>query len=726
MRSRLCALGLVALLSPIAAAVGNPETVARGALRLPESLPGEVIGLTKVVDEEGRVRLVVDSRRVRTLDDLDALRDIEHREQRARHGSLGPALRQTFAAMGPGDAVDVVIHPRVPDLPHLDKYEHPVSELMSHSHGLLEAARALDADELALRYSAGPGARQPVRHGLLTPPGVLRVDRATLAFMRFDPDIAAIELYREPQPTTYPIGDLVRSAQNPPPMPAGARGAGVNASTFELGIHPDHAACWGVAPPDVELATAGSDPGSHSNQVFALLVNGAPDATFHHHKEITFSTQTAQDYLVNHGIQTSSISYTRTGDASTYLFRVMDDFAYRWPFPVFTNPTANSGYAQEAHWQHYNGISVGNVRHRDNRYYELDGCTQTRNPDPIYGSPLPGTVAGDREMPHLVSPGMTPYPNDGGAIEQCMGWTPMWCGTSYSAPLANSMAANVISADSRMVNRPEAVKAALLLTAKNVERSNWDAAEDGRDGAGAISGSGAAAFAQSHTTVREGAEAVHGLATGSLNDADEGRVLSFGIRIPSTVPAGSHLRAVLTWTSNPDVNGGQNSLSDLDLSVGPPKSPLDGSYSLDDNVEIVDVPAHLVTPGALVPLRVHVVDTRIPAGARANFFYYAVGWTWVKDFFFHAPRRGSTEVGVATTYYYCDDNVLGNTDEATARQYCREAGYVDYVRYGFAPLRGGVHTWYANGSWHTSGNNGVCYLTDLLCTPALPTSIAVE
>ena len=54
----------------------------------------------------------------------------------------------------------------------------------------------------------------------------------------------------------------------------------------------------------------------------------------------------------------------------------MDDFAYRWPYPVFCNPTANGGYDQEVNWQCYNAISVGNVKHNNFSTYVMNGCTQ--------------------------------------------------------------------------------------------------------------------------------------------------------------------------------------------------------------------------------------------------------------------------------------------------------------------------------------------------------------
>jgi hypothetical protein len=49
---------------------------------------------------------------------------------------------------------------------------------------------------------------------------------------------------------------------------------------------------------------------------------------------------------------------------------------------------------------------------------------------------------------------------------------------------------------------------------------------------------------------------------------------------------------------------------------------------LESNVEVIDVPASELTPGDTYPLLVRVWDVKIPAN---DFFYYSVGWTWVKD-----------------------------------------------------------------------------------------------
>jgi hypothetical protein len=311
----------------------------------------------------------------------------------------------------------------------------------------------------------------------------------------------------------------------------------------------------------------------------------------------------------------------------------MDNMAYTYPYPVFVNPSGNSGYAYEVNWQCYNCLNVGNVRHTSNSYYEMADCTQTKNPPPRYGSCISGSgsnCAGDREMPHIVAPGIPSSGSDFATTCLEGSGTPV-CGTSYSAPVANGMAANAIAADSRLISWPEKVRAALILTAQNVESGDWTTSSDERDGTGTVSGSEAVAFASGHTAVSPGNTAcASGLGASSFYAADFSASKRFNFQVPNPKPSGKHLRVVLTWDSNPNVSNGTNDLSDLDLAV-----QYNGgtrySSSWDSNVEVVDIAASELTAGSNYYIDISPYANRIPSG---SYFYYAIGWTWVRD---HAP-----------------------------------------------------------------------------------------
>ena len=251
-----------------------------------------------------------------------------------------------------------------------------------------------------------------------------------------------------------------------------------------------------------------------------------------------------------------------------------------------------------------------------NRNFEMAECTQTKNPPPRYGSCIGGSgadCAGDREMPHLVAPG---FPSSGSEFSTtCLeGTGTVGCGTSYSAPVVNGMAANVIAADGRMSSWPEKVRVALILTAQNVENGDWTVGGDERDGAGTVSGSEAVAFATGHTSVYPGNSAcVSGLGASSFYASDFGSNKRFYYQVPNPKPSGKHLRVVLTWDSNPNVNNGTNDLSDFDLVVQH-NGGNQYSSSWDSNVEVVDVAAGNLSAGGTYSIDISPYANRIPSG----------------------------------------------------------------------------------------------------------------
>jgi hypothetical protein len=183
-----------------------------------------------------------------------------------------------------------------------------------------------------------------------------------------------------------------------------------------------------------------------------------------------------------------------------------------------------------------------------------------------------------------------------------------------------------------LAHRPDAVKMVLMLTAHNVEGGYWDCTVDQRDGAGTISAYDAVAYAVTCTdltnTPTPGA-VEHGFFTTEADSSMAER--RFDVRIPDTLPNERHLRVALTWTSVPLISVPWNQPSDLDLGGFVADSGAYGSYSLDANVEMFDVPRNAVTPGRTYSFSVYPRCIRIPPGARTNFFYYTVGWTWVRD-----------------------------------------------------------------------------------------------
>lgn len=601
----------------------------------PNSQPGKTYSVKKLLDPKtGRFRIESVTGEINSYQELDDMAMREQEALRKKYGNLRGKLREKFDVMSADERVSAAIYARIPLVKYPNKLEHDIDELKAQARASLQIKSLKTPEDVSRKY----GLRIEQRHSDNF--FVTLLSKENLRQMMFDDDIIAIEEFIEPKPLAVVNPDyttLAFSAYNPPPLPTDSLGQGVHAATFERGIWQSHFNCLGNL--DAGKVEINNSADEHSQMVFRFLWNSAPEATFYHHQSIYYDTTDSQNFLVNNAIETVSISYTRATDLNYPEFLTMDEFAYRFPFPTFVNPTANAGYQYEVNWQPYNAISVGNVQHQEERHYALNGATQTRNPDPVYGSCIDGQTsppcAGDWELPHIVAPGITPSTTGYPLVDnKCSLLGGVWSGTSFSAPTLNGTVADVISANSDMKYSPESIRVALLLTAHNVDGGYGNAGVDGRDGAGVVSAFDAVQFAKHHTQVYPDrvVPVEHGLAFGALGQSDNGRLIALRVKVPDVKPVGKHLRIVLTWDSIPDRDRYVNSLSNLDLLFSSNGSTYNHiSAREDSNVEIIDVPSNELAAGRTYPLIVSVTQARVPAIAVADFFYWAGGWTWVQD-----------------------------------------------------------------------------------------------
>ena len=622
--------GLLSIL--VCLTISHAQIVSTRYKEFPNAAPGIVHKFEKIFDKKtGMIKTQKEGRDF-SVEDLKAWENVERQAWSQKNGRLSEELESKRFDMGRLEKVKVVIQAQYPPFTYPDKNLYTQDELIASS--LAAAALAPIANLEVLEARHGLSGCEHNGTGMAT----CEVTKGQLDGMRTDAEIGVVEAFHQERQASVSLSTLASSAYNPGPVPAGA-GLGVHAATFEYGLNSTFVSCLGV-PVTYDASVLNDNMMIRHTQVaFKSLVHAAPAATFYHRRSDIYSGTDDANYLISNGIQTVSLSLvrgTRSPYHSNYTeFLIMDDFAYRYPYPVFVNPTANDGYQYEVNWQGYNGISVGNVRNTGNSTFEMVDCTQTKNPPPVYGSCISGSgadCAGDREMPHIVVPG---YPSTGTdfATTCLSGNGTVNCGTSWSAAVGNGIAASVLAADNRLVSSPEAVRATLILTAQNVDASDWSTDTDERDGTGVVSGSEAVAFAKNHTLVSFGNSAVEsGMVAGALYAADfSAGNKRFNYHVPNSKPAGKHLRVVLTWDSNPVIGAGINALSDLDLIVqynGSTKA----AASWDSNVEVVDIAASDLSAGSNYYIDISLYANRIPAsGARANYLYYAIAWTWVKD-----------------------------------------------------------------------------------------------
>jgi hypothetical protein len=603
-------------------------------LEYPDVRPGKVLKAIKTLDPAtGRIEARVYEDGSELGASIAQLEQGQAAVRASRNGKLGEGLAAALPNLNPNDKVKVSIHLKHPPIYYPDKTRVSRDEARAASIAVAALPPTVNLGAFMRRY----GFLNLATRGNNIAEGELT--RIQIESLKNDADIGAVDIQSDDSPMSPELSTLAASAYNPSPVPSSS-GAGVRAATFENGLTASFLSCIGVNPAAWDANITGDQYQiRHANAGFTCLVRMAPSASFYHRSTVTFDGTGDINYLINNGIQSASSAWGRGGKnpyRSTYSeFLVMDDFAYRYPYPVFINGTGNAGSAYEVNWQCYNALNVGNVRHTNNSTYELTDCTQTKNPPPTYGSCISGTgpdCAGDREMPYVVIPG-TPYSGSEFSTTCLGGADALNCGTSWSAAIGNGLVADVISADSRMVSWPEKVRAAIILTAHNVDGGHWSTVTDGRDGSGAVSGADAVAFAQSYTSVSPGNSAVEkGMGTGSLYGSDFGAGNKrFNFYVPNPKPSGKHMRAVVTWDSNPIVGGSTNALSDLDLVVQK-NGGVQSSTSWDGNVEVVDIAASDLSAGGSYYIDINPAINRIPtSGARTNFFYYAIAWGWVKD-----------------------------------------------------------------------------------------------
>jgi hypothetical protein len=621
--------------------------------QFPNALPGKIVEVNKALDTiTGQIQITSNSPYITSSKDLTTLEQAEEDLQIKKFGAMSPDMRNTYSTLNDTQEVEVTVCAKYPSgITYLNKLDHSMEDLEKSSKDILTIQTIRDMRNILRDHGIS---KIKVSDGSVA---ICKVNKAMIKELASDINVGSIALHTDESATFRPISilplmvstlytnqnALAASAYNhSTALPPATGGSGVHAATFETGLYPPYLSCWGITPALYDTINE-----LHSNTTFRCLTNAARGAIYYHKQSWNYFYKSEQDYIINNAIQVTSMSISRGGmdnlhprTAADDEFLKMDDFAYRYPYPVFVTPTSNDGWMYESHWQSYNQVNVGNVMDSAFLHYTIDStnyATMTRNPEQRYGGgcdrPSNATYtycSSDREMPYVIAPGIPPYRIQGLVMmDPCINLD-ISEGTSYSAPTANGIAADIIAASTTMTNWPEKVRAVMILTAENVSGGYWDYTIDGTDGSGVINGSEGVSFASTHTEVSVNSTPVEkGLGVGSISASNWSANLTYNIAIPNPKPAGKHLRLVLTWDSNPVVSNITNALSDLDLFWNGSSYRYSSSYN--GNVEVIDVPASETSSSTVYSATIGKITNRIPVGSRTDYFYYALAWEFVKD-----------------------------------------------------------------------------------------------
>lgn len=392
---------------------------------------------------------------------------------------------------------------------------------------------------------------------------------------------------------------------------------------------------------------------AHTHMTFYCMAMAAPKAVLHARSKIWYDGIYNDHHNIatglwidNNNVETISCSMARDASPSDMGMIRGDMMVYNPNAkPLFCNPTANNGMQLYANWGMYNGINIGGCSMSDFKFHEITEFMWFKDIDQTGTSPNVKQVTtapavqtrnfwGDKEVPHVVVASRSSWYTFGQLLTPLNGLK--LDGTSAGAPIANGVAASIISENTPLLrNYPENVKASMMVTAINIDGGYWDPLVDQRDGCGALNGYGAIQFVKPLTSFqKEGSDAVEsGLANETIGISTTPRSYIYKVKMPNSFPKDKHFRAVLTWNSVPDITNGANTISDLNLHVKDLNGRLIKSCaSMMDNVEVVDITSLDLLAGQEYLIEVEIDDIDFPSVPVSNTFNFALAWTWVNDF----------------------------------------------------------------------------------------------
>lgn len=609
--------------------------------------------------EGSKFAVASNSPRVRNSQDLVAMEKAERQAIRRKYGALSPEFSRQVDAMKDGEEMEVSIELAIEHPGYINGMKATEQEMKANAKAWARAKPVVRGEDMVRQHALKPAHQDNAVSGRILN---VKATKGKIRSLAHAAGVVSVSRVIQPKTASIPgdpplLDDLLASAYNP----AGDMTfhGGMNAATLERGLRPAFVDSLpvGLKPISHRLENFVGwdlDAAPHSEATYLLVAKGAPGSDHHHLSPYASGGYFSEvdDSIVNYEMTSISTSYVGTWNSTTYPdSRFVDNFAYVYPYPVFSFAAGNEGHDSVPLAQTYNALIVGNVQHYDFSHYIVDYLydagagpvvvpnSRSKNPSARYGS------SPDRELPSLIAPGHTPIPGFGICDEYILmagGYLgKYWCpggGTSFSAPVTAALASNVRSARGgyNIPGKALETRAALLVTAQNVDNDYWDPAnQDSRDGAGTVSGSNAVYFAANAQLAEQypANSPEDGIVTDYFDSAyfAQGGFLEryYTYHVPSTLPSGKHLRVVLTWTSSPSLTVAENEISDLGLYVNDDNGWI-GSDTWESNLEIVDIDNANLSPGQDYYIWVHPGIYRKSNGG-PDLFYYTLAWTWVKD-----------------------------------------------------------------------------------------------
>lgn len=533
------------------------------------------------------------------LDEADRVLDVEELLQqeavaaRERYGALQPALHDLLDQVEERDRmIPVVLRYRIPDEGDgIDKLELDGRDLSEKE--MAQIARQVARHEEAIARHALTQHRETMRDiGVElreepTPtgpfvPAALGPDEVR-ALAR-DERVVFVGLDAEETVLDYPtIPESLPTTRTQIVHASGYRGAGVRIAVLESGTPSVAASNFRI------IGTQDQNQSANGHMTMSLGIIGnrwtgswegyAPEASVLLANASAYRDryQWARDRNVNVVTMSWHFDSEETNGHLHSRDVFFDYMALRWPYPsIFTSAGNQAGSDAYASGKGYNLMGVGNVINED----DGDRCDDVMSSSSSWKNPV--TSHGDHEVPAIATPG-----SQHALLGSSFG------GTSCATPVAASIAAVMMSRNSRLKIWPEAIRAVLLATAnyQGADGTRYSQFADGKDGAGMMNtlyGMWTAGRRESNGKpqfrAHDYGRATHADFSGGYLDR------TWTARVLTTQ---SRLRVALAWNSRTTGSSGIPSASildaDLDLHVfGPDGSLVATGSSWDNSWEFVE------------------------------------------------------------------------------------------------------------------------------------------